>query len=78
MSLLVAALTATAVALFWRRKTQTITGGRFGGVAGRSADPLAQAGQLCGQLCGQGGELGAQLRDLLMLGQDQPCGNGRP
>jgi len=74
MSLLVAALTATAVALFWRCKTQTITGGRFGGVAGRSADPLAQAGQLCGQ----GGELGAQLRDLLMLGQDQPCGNGRP
>ena len=44
MARLAAALAATALAAFWRRKPQAIAGGRFGGAAGTAADPLPQAG----------------------------------
>jgi hypothetical protein len=74
-----ARLTADIEALFQEHRglygsPRLHLGGRFGGVAGASADSLPQAGQL-GR---KGGELGAQLLDLLLLGQDQLFGTGRP
>jgi hypothetical protein len=73
MTRLAAPLAATAFATLGRLETRAIAGGRFEGVAGRSADPLAQAGQLCGQ----GGEPAPQLINLLLLSQDQISGTGR-
>jgi len=46
---------------------------RFGGVARAAADPLPQARQL-GR---QGGELVAELVNLLLLSQNQLTGNSR-
>jgi hypothetical protein len=74
MRWLTAALAATALALCRRLKPVPIAGGRFGGVAGAAADPLEQAGQFGSQ----GGELAAELLDLLLLGQDQLSGTSRP
>jgi hypothetical protein len=66
MARLATALAATAFAALWGLKTRAISGGWFGGVARAAADPLPQAGQFAGQ----GGELAAELLDLLLLGQD--------
>jgi hypothetical protein len=54
MALLPTPLAATAFAPLGRLKTRAVAGGRFGRVAGVTADPLAQVGQFCRQ----GGELG--------------------
>ena len=59
-------ISAGAAALRWL-EPWTITGGWSGGVARRSADPLAQIGQLRSQ----GVELLAELIVLLLLSQDQ-------
>ena len=48
-------------------KTHTITGGRFGGVAGAAANPRPQLRTLVGQ----GGELAEHQLDLLLLGVDR-------
>ena len=63
MTRLAATLAATAFTALRRLKPRAITGGRFGGVARTAADPLPQAGQVGGQ----GGELAAELIDLLLL-----------
>jgi len=67
MARLAAPLAATAFATLGRLKPRPIAGGRFGGIAGAAADPLPQVGQFGSQ----SGELGAQLRDLFLLSQDQ-------
>jgi hypothetical protein len=74
MALLAAPLAATASAAFRRLKTLAVTGGWFGRVARRSADPLAQGGEFRRQ----GGELRSELfvllaqhLNLLLLMQDQ-------
>jgi hypothetical protein len=64
MAWLTAALAATALAPCRRLKPGPIAGGRFGGVARAAADLLPQAGQFGSQ----GGELAAELLDLLLLG----------
>ena len=64
MTWLTAALAATALAARRRLKPRPIAGGRFGGVARAAANPLEQAGQFGSQ----GGELAAELLDLLLLG----------
>ena len=64
MARLTAALAATALAPCRRLKARPVTGGRFGGVARAAADLLPQVGQF-GSL---GGELAAELLDLLLLG----------
>lgn len=74
MARLAAALAATALAPLWRLNTQTITGGRFGGVARAATNPHLQAGQLARQ----GGELAAEQLNLLMLGKDQLSCTSRP
>ena len=81
MALLAAPFAATASAAFGRLKTLAVTGGWFGRVARRSADPLAQAGEFRRQ----GGELRSELivllaqhLNLLLLMQDQRAGTGRP
>jgi hypothetical protein len=63
MTRLATALAATAFTPLWRLKSGSVAGGRFGGVTGAAADPLPQAGQFGGQ----GGELCAELLDLLLL-----------
>jgi hypothetical protein len=72
MARLATPLAATAFTPLWRFKTLAIARGRFRGVAGTAADPLAQAGQF-GR---RGGELGAQLIVFLLLNQDQRPGSG--
>jgi len=75
MARLATTLAATAFTpLGWLKPGPSLEGGhrcaealRLGGVAGTAADPLAQAGQF-GR---QGGELDAQLLDLLPLSQNQ-------
>ena len=62
--MLTAALAATALALLRRLKPRAVTGGRLGRVARAAADPLSQARQLGSQ----GGELVAELLDLMLLG----------
>ena len=64
MTRLAAAFAATALATLRGLKARAITGGWFGGVARAAANPLPQAGQLGSQ----GGELAAELLDLLLLG----------
>jgi hypothetical protein len=64
MTRLTAPLAATALTPGGRLKTWPIPGWRFGGVARAAADPLAQAGQFSGQ----GGELAAELLNLMLLG----------
>jgi hypothetical protein len=63
MALLATALAAIALAPLGWLKTRAVAGGRFGGVAGAAADPLSQAGQFSRQ----GGELDAELLNLLLL-----------
>lgn len=63
MARLATSLAATALTPFRRLKPRAITGGRFGGVAQTAADPLPQAGQIGGR----GGELAAELLNLLLL-----------
>ena len=58
-----AALAATALAPLRWLKPGPIAAGRLGGVVRGAADPLPQAGQFGGQ----GGELCAELLDLLLL-----------
>ena len=70
MARLAAPLAVTALAPLRRLKPRAIAGGWFGGVARAAADPLTQLGQF-GR---KGGELDAQLLDLLLLGQDQLSG----
>lgn len=53
-----------------QRRPRPSLGGRFGGVEGVAADQVSQAGQ---PGC-QGGELAAQLLNLLLLGQDEGWG----
>jgi len=74
MARLATALASTALASLRRLEPSAVTGGRFGGVAGAAADPLAQLGQLARQ----GGELAAELvvllpesLNLLLLSEDQ-------
>ena len=62
-ALLAASLAATTFATLRRFETRAITGGWFGGVAGAAANPLSQAGQFRRQ----GGELDAELLNLLLL-----------
>jgi hypothetical protein len=50
-----------------RQQVRAIAGGRCGGIAGAAADPLPQVGQFGSQ----GGELSAQLLDLLLLRKNQ-------
>jgi hypothetical protein len=71
---LATALAANAFLSLGCLKAGAVAGGRFGGVAGAAANPLPQAGQLTRQA----GELGAELLDLLLLGQNQLSGTGRP
>ena len=63
MTRLSAALAATALAPCRRLKPEPIAGGRLGGVARAAADLLSQAGQFGGQ----GGQLNAELLDILLL-----------
>ena len=74
MARLAAPLAATAFETLGRLKPRAIAGGRFGGIAGAAAYPLPQVGQF-GR---QGGELGAQLLDLLLLSQDERPGTRWP
>lgn len=74
MARLTAALAAAALATLRRLKPRAITGGWFGGIARAAADTHPQLGQLC---C-QGGELAAEIIVLLLLGQDERSGLGRP
>jgi hypothetical protein len=74
MTRLSAALATTAHAPLRRLEPWAIAGGWFGRVARAAADPLPQLSQLSGQ----GGELAAQLLDLLLLGQDELPGLGWP
>ncbi len=67
MARLAAPLAATAFTTLGRLEPRTIAGGRFGGIAGAAADPLPQVGQFGSQ----GGELGAQLLDLILLRKNQ-------
>ena len=67
MALLPTPLAATALAALSWVEPWTITAGWSGGVARRSADPLAQIGQLRSQ----GVERMAELIVLLLLRQDQ-------
>jgi hypothetical protein len=64
MTRLSAALAATALAPLRWFEPWAIAGGWSGRVAGAAADPFPQLSQLRGQ----GGELAAQLLDLLLLG----------
>jgi hypothetical protein len=64
---LTATLAATPLASLVWLEPRLNTGGRLGRVTGAAADPLPQAGQFGGQ----GGELGTQLLERLLLGQDQ-------
>ena len=70
MARLSAALAATSLAALGWLKARPITRWRFGGVTGTAADLLPEAGQFS---C-QGGELAAELLDLLLLGQDERSG----
>ncbi len=63
MARLATALATTTFAALWGLETRAISGGWFGGVARAAADLLPQAGQFRRQ----GGELGAELLDLLLL-----------
>jgi hypothetical protein len=67
MALLPTPLAAAALAALRWLEPWTITGGWSGGVARRSADPLAQIGKLRSQ----GVELLAELIVLQLLSQDQ-------
>jgi hypothetical protein len=70
MALLPTALAATAFAALGRLEPRAVTGGRLGGVAGGSTDPLAQAGQFRRQGCELRAELfilKSQALDLLLL-----------
>ena len=73
MARLTAAFAATALTPLRWLEPRRVAGGRFGGVAGTAADPLPQAGQFS---C-QGGELAAELLDLLLLGQDEDSDGSR-
>ena len=72
MARLSAALAATAPAALGRLKPRPIAGGWPGGVARAAADLFPQAGQLRYQ----GGELNAQLLNLLLLDQDERSDGG--
>ena len=74
MARLPAAFAATALTSCRRLKPGPIAGGRLGGVARAAADQLPQLGQFDSQ----GGELAAELLDLLLLGQDELSGLGWP
>ena len=63
MTRLTAPLAATAFTPLWRLKPRTNAGGRFGEVTGAAADLLPKAGQFGGQ----GGQLNAELLELLLL-----------
>ena len=71
---LTTAFAATALTPCRRLKPGPIGGGQLGGVARAAVDLLAQAGQFDSQ----GGELAAELLDLLLLGQDKLFGLGWP
>jgi hypothetical protein len=73
MARLATSLAATALATLRWLEPWTVAGGRLGGIAGVAANLFAQA---C-QLGGQGSELGAQLLNLLLLGQNKTSDGGR-
>ena len=74
MARLAAAFAATALAPLRRLEPRAVTGGRLAGMTRAAADALAQLGQLARQ----GGELAAELLDLLRLDQDELSGLGWP
>ena len=69
-----ATFAATALTPCRRHKPGPTAVGRLGGVARAAADPLPQLGQFDSQ----GGELAAELLNLLLLDQDELSGLGWP